>query len=77
LTCTYAVTFEYPTRPPDTHRGTVTGGKSWVCVQRATRDAHKALKPIGWSSMVCVLLDRAGESDREDAEATPDEAPDV
>lgn len=55
---TYSVTFEFETRPPQTHRGTVVASQVATCVARATREAQKALKPSHWSSMVCVLLDR-------------------
>ncbi len=54
----YAVTFEFDVRAPMTHRGIVTGGRAATCVARATREAQKALSPVGWSSMVCVLLER-------------------
>jgi hypothetical protein len=54
----YAVTFEFETRPPLTHRGEVEGGFAHTCVMRATREAQRRLKPINWSSMVCVLLER-------------------
>ena len=61
MTVRYAVTFEFDTRPPATHRGTVAGSAAATCVARATRLAQKALRPVGWSSMVCVLLERADE----------------
>ena len=54
----YAVTFEFLERPPLTLRGTVSGWSADTCVKLATREARKALKPVGWSSMVCVLLER-------------------
>lgn len=54
----YAVTFEFPLRPPVTFRGTVQGSTASVCASRATKAAQKALTPIGWSSCVCVLLGR-------------------
>lgn len=65
MTCTYAVTFEFETRPPLTHRGLVTGTSANVCMSRATAQAQRALGPIRWDSCVCVLLERvqnAGES---------------
>ncbi len=58
MTVHYAVTFEFETRPPVTHRGTVTASTGATCMARATREAQKALTPVGWSSLVCVLLDR-------------------
>ena len=54
----YAVTFEFPERPPVTHRGTVEAGQAHVCIARATQIAKKALKPRGWSSLVVVLLEQ-------------------
>lgn len=58
MTCRYSVSFEFPVRPPLTHRGTVTAAQPSTCVSRATKAAQKALRPQGWSSMVCVLLER-------------------
>lgn len=77
MTCNYSVTFEYELRPPQTHRGTVSGGKTWTLVQRATKEAQKALKPVGWSSCLCVLLDRAEQSDLEGGRVILDEGEDV
>jgi hypothetical protein len=54
----YAVTFEFETQPPLTHRGTVAASSAATCVARATREAQKALRPVRWSSAVCVLLER-------------------
>jgi hypothetical protein len=54
----YAVTFEFEQRPPMTHRGTVLASSGATCVARAVRAAQKALRPVGWSSLVCVLLGR-------------------
>jgi hypothetical protein len=54
----YAVTFEFPVRPPLTHRGTVEAGQVHVCVARATKEAQRLLRPRGWSSMVVCLLER-------------------
>ncbi len=58
MTVQYAVTFEFDTRPPLTHRGTVAASSAATCVARATRAAQKALKPVAWSSVVCVPLER-------------------
>lgn len=58
MTVNYAVTFEFDTRAPLTHRGTVAASSGATCVARATREAQKALRPVNWSSMVCVLLER-------------------
>lgn len=54
----YSVTFEFDTRPPVTARGTVTAASGATCVSRATKQAQKALRPVGWTSLVCVLLER-------------------
>jgi hypothetical protein len=54
----YAVTFEFMTNPPLTHRGTVVASKVHTCVRLATQEAVKALSPRGWSSMVVCLLER-------------------
>jgi hypothetical protein len=58
LRCLYAVTFEFPERPPLTHRGVVEASAEATCVARATREAKKALLPRNWSSVVCLLLER-------------------
>ncbi len=58
MTVKYAVTFEFDTRPPETHRGQVEGSAASTCVSRATREAAKALCPKNWTSMNCVLLER-------------------
>jgi hypothetical protein len=62
MTVQYAVTFEFETRPPLTHRGTVQARQSHVCVARATKAAHQALRPKNWTSLVCVLLGRLEEA---------------
>lgn len=62
MTVNYAVTFEFDTRPPITHRGTVDGSSGATCVARAARIAQKALRPVGWTSLVVVLLERVQES---------------
>jgi hypothetical protein len=63
MTVRYAVTFEFDTRPPMTHRGTVAGGRAATCVARAAKQAQKTLKPVNWTSVVCVLLERLDEVD--------------
>lgn len=67
MTVTYAVTFEFPERPPVTHRGTVAARQAHVCVARATRIAKKALRPRGWSSLVVVLLEHVPDQKAEPA----------
>jgi hypothetical protein len=54
----YAVTFEFMTQPPLTHRGIVAGSTGAICVARAAREAQRHLRPVGWSSMVVCLLER-------------------
>jgi len=54
----YAVTFEFETRPPVTHRGTLEAGKVWTLAHRAVEEASLALHPINWISFVCVVLER-------------------
>ena len=58
MTTHYAVTYEFETRPPETHRGVITARQAHVCVSRAVKAAKVALRPINWTSLVCVLLDR-------------------
>jgi len=62
MTVRYAVTFEFATRAPITLRGTVAGGRAATCVARATKAAQLALKPVGWSSVVCCLLERLDDA---------------
>ena len=61
MTTKYSVTFEFDTtRPPLTYRGAVKGSQVATCVRLATKEAAKALGSVkGWSSMVCVLLERS------------------
>jgi hypothetical protein len=63
MTVRYAVTFEFDARPPITHRGTVAGSSGATCVARAARIAQKALRPVGWTSLVVVLLERVQQAD--------------
>lgn len=51
----YAVTYEFETRAPLTHRGTVEASSAAPASARAHREARKVLHPRGWSSCVCVL----------------------
>lgn len=71
MTVRYAVTFEFDNRAPLTHRGTVDGWSASTCVARATRIAQRALKPVNWSSMVCVLLERLETSPAVEREDDP------
>jgi hypothetical protein len=67
MTCKVAVTYEFELRPPVTWRGTVVGWSSEAVVRKATLIARKTLKPVGWTSMVCCILERDSlvEPDRE------------
>jgi hypothetical protein len=55
----YSVSFEYPERPSDTHRGYVKAGSTAAGVRRAAEAAEKALRPRNWTSMVVCVLERA------------------
>ncbi len=63
----YAVTFEFATRQPLTHRGTVSAGQAQTLASRAVKEARAALKPVGWSSFVVCL-------DKDEFRAQPEEA---
>jgi hypothetical protein len=54
----YSVSFEFDLRPVLTHTGTVTASSYGNLVARATKTAHKALRPVNVRSLVCVLLER-------------------
>jgi hypothetical protein len=71
----YSVTYEFPERAPVTHRGVIGGGQPATCVSRAVRQAQRALRPKGWSSLVCVLLERLDKGDRPQAADEPDAEP--
>jgi hypothetical protein len=58
MTVRYAVTFEFDTRAPLTHRGTVAASGPATCFARAVREAQKVLRPREWSSVSAVLLER-------------------
>lgn len=62
MTVTYAVTFEFETRPPLTHRGTVSAWAPSTCARLAVKDAQTILKPVNWTSMVCVLRERVPDA---------------
>jgi len=70
MKCRYSVTFEFIARPPVTHRGIVEGWTASTCTRRAVEDAQKALTPVAWSSMVCVLLERLDTTAAEDSEVS-------
>lgn len=62
MTVSYAVTFEFDMRAPVTHRGTVEASGVGTCMARATKAAQRALRPVNWSSVNCVLLERRDTS---------------
>ncbi len=72
MRCRFSCSFEYAMRPPQTHRGIVEGGRAQTCVTRAVKESQKVLKPVGWSSMVVVLLDRLDLPAGDDATGTVD-----
>jgi hypothetical protein len=59
MTVQYAVTFEFDSRPPVTHRGTVAARGAHTCASRAIKTAQRAVRPVNWTSMVFVVLERA------------------
>lgn len=67
MTLAYAVSFEFETRAPETHRGRVEGSREHVCAARAIRQARQALRPINWTSVVCVLARSEFQTPRIDA----------
>jgi hypothetical protein len=73
MTIRYAVTYEFETRPPVTHTGTVAGSQVATCARRAIEEAQLVLRPVNWSSMVFVVLERAHMR----AEHPPAEQPDM
>lgn len=75
MTLNCSVTFEFKRLPPTTHKTTVVGATVGTCVRRALQNAQKALRPVNWTSLVVVVLervDRAAE-DSEDAKDLTDE----
>ena len=80
MTVRYAVTFEFDTRPPLTHRGTVAALAEGTCASRAIKEAKRVLRPVNWSSLVCVLLERVQGEPEALAETVADldeEVPDL
>ena len=62
MECTYAVTFEFETRPPICIRGKMEATAVNTIASRAVREARKQAKPINWRSVV-VLLERIGDGE--------------
>jgi hypothetical protein len=66
MTFRYSVTFEFVNRQPVTHKGELVCKAVHTASQRAVKAAKKALSPIRWCSVVCVLeRDDAVEPDTE------------
>ena len=59
----YSVTFEFESRGPLSHRGIVQGASAATCARRAIAEAQRALRAVGWSSMVYVALERVSDAD--------------
>ncbi len=57
-TWNYSVSFEFETRSPLTHKGTVKALTAGTGAARAAREAQKALRPREWTSFV-VVCDRS------------------
>jgi len=72
MTMHYAVTFEFETRAPVTHRGTVESSRASTGARRAIEQAQAALKPINWISMTFVVLERTGACDDEVSTPNPE-----
>jgi hypothetical protein len=68
MTATYAVTFEFETRPPLTLRGQVSASGMPTLLARAARTAMRDAGRQTWSSVVVVI-----ERDATRAEATDGE----
>jgi hypothetical protein len=59
-----AVTYEYETRAPETHRSEVEAGNDGKAVRLAMQAARRVLRPVGWTSFVCVCLSQRGAARR-------------
>jgi hypothetical protein len=70
MTVPFSVSFEFETIAPLTHRGTVQAASAATCFARAVRQAQAALRPVAWTSVVCVL-DRAALEEQEQAAGEP------
>jgi hypothetical protein len=70
MTVHYAVTFEFEQSPPLTHRGTVTAFKVSTCARLALNAAQQALRPVRWTSLNFVVLERVPtQADQESSTA--------
>lgn len=76
MKCRAEVTFEFATRAPQTHRVDVleaTGPQT--IANRAIREAKRQLRPIYWTSMVC-LIERLDPDDTADTSEENGDEPD-
>jgi hypothetical protein len=64
----YSVSFEFLNKPPLTHTGTVVATGVQTCFARAVKEAKQALRPVNWSSVVCVVLERIDKPQAETVE---------
>lgn len=74
MKCRAEVTFEFATRAPQTHRIDVleaTGPQT--IANRAIREAKRQLRPIYWTSMVCLIERFDPEEATEASEENGDE----
>jgi hypothetical protein len=69
-----AVTFEFPNRPPVTHRMQMDGLLPSTVARRAIAQAQQVLRPTRWSSVV-VLVDRSDDLDRQGTEQPANTTP--
>jgi hypothetical protein len=75
MKCRVQVTFEYILKPPDRHVvELLEAGQVQTIAARAIREAKKAVRPMAWSSLVC-LIERLGPVDAI-ADAETDDATD-
>lgn len=77
MRCRAEVTFEYATRAPQTHKiATLEATGPQTIANRAIREAKRQLRPIYWTSMVCVIerLDPADSADAAEEGAEEPEA---
>ena len=58
MRATVSVSFEFMERAPVTWRGELIGIRPETIFYRAIKLARRELKPINWSSVVCVILER-------------------
>ena len=74
MRCRAEVTFEYATRAPQTHHVDVmeAGGPQTIAA-RAIREAKRQLRPIYWTSIVCLIERLDAVENEADADESGDE----